>query len=94
MNKTFKVCRLKDAYAKEDQSEDQKRTKVTVSFNKLADFRPYEQEEMGDGATTEEVRMAFLTGKRKFGAEKMMGQAPKPELVRVVERQLRANMER
>ena len=86
---------MKDAYVKEDKPEEQKMTKVTVNFNKWADFRAFEGGEMmEDGLTIEEVRTSFLVAMKKCGAEKMQGQAPKPEIVRVVERQFRANLER
>eukprot|EP00959_Pyramimonas_sp_CCMP1952_P212680 4450113-Pyramimonas_sp.AAC.1 len=43
---TFRACRVKGARIKADQSEELKKTKVTVNLNKWADFRTFELEPM------------------------------------------------
>ncbi|CAK0881118.1 unnamed protein product, partial [Prorocentrum cordatum] len=73
VSETFSACRLKDACQKDDSRPEERKTKVTVNFNKWADFADFGKEDL-DLPTIEEVRRAFLKGMEKAGAEKIRGQ--------------------
>ena len=96
MSEVIKSCMVKEAKAKDEAKDEDRKIKVSISFNPLADLTMMEMmaanrtDQMGDGLPTViEFRRAVLLALARQGGNLAESGAPRDELARVVERDLK-----